>query len=90
MRRIAVVECNRDFLARFLFRLQNGFTFLFIRSHGLFGDDVGTQLHSPDNKFMVCSIYRGNDKRFRLNLLHHLFEVRKRWAAQPGLLLEVF
>ncbi len=85
---IPVVEGHNHLFTGLLFSLQNGFAFLFIRGHGLFGNNVCTHFHSLDNKFMMRRIHGRNDEGIRFQITHHLFKVCKRWTGESCHLLE--
>ena len=77
VRGITVVERDPACLPRPLFSIQNRLDFLFIGRHRLFCDNIGSQLHSPDNELVVCAVHCRDNQYIRLCLVHHFLKVGK-------------
>src|SRR5690606_24607495 len=51
--RVSVVECYDYLLSCFLLCFKNFLTFIFVGCHWFFGNNVGAEFHSTNDKFMV-------------------------------------
>ena len=73
---IPIVESNSQVTAGTLLRINDSLRLLLINGHGLFSDDIASQLHGADDILMMCTVNRGNNHDIRLRFFDHLVELR--------------
>src|ERR1700722_19336923 len=78
--RIAVVESHPQLAPAALHSVKNGPALNNVRGHWLFGNDVATALHRPNDVVLMDAIDRGDYDHLRFLLCDHAIEI----SGQPS------
>ena len=81
MRRIAVIESDRNIFSRFLLGIKNSLAFLFISCEWFFSNNVSPILHSFYDKLVMRRINGCNNQPVGLYFLHHSVKIRVSWTG---------